>query len=253
MRIALGVEYDGTNYHGWQYQIDISTIQEKVEDALSKIAMHPIKVVCAGRTDAGVHALEQVVHFDTNVVRPDIAWVFGTNSNLPLDIRIIWARRVSEDFHARFSAISRQYNYKIHNNQIASAIMRDRTVRVKPFLNTELMHKAGQYLVGRHDFSSFRGSGCQAKHPIRNIIFLDVTRDGSIINIDIKANAFLLHMVRCIAGMLIKVGIGEKPPIWAQEVLEARDRRVCPATALPQGLYFVKADYRNKEGTDDKF
>lgn len=243
MRIALGIEYDGTNYHGWQCQIDISTIQEKVEAALSRIAMHPIKVVCAGRTDAGVHALEQVVHFDTDVVRSDIAWVFGTNSNLPLDIRIIWARRVGEDFHARFRAVSRQYNYKIYNNQIASAIMRDRTVRVKSPLDAGLMHEAGQHLLGRHDFSSFRGSGCQANHPVRNIIFLDVTRDGNIINIDIKANAFLLHMVRCIAGMLIKIGTSEKPPIWAKEVLEARDRRVCPATALPQGLYFVKADY----------
>lgn len=243
MRIALGIEYDGTNYHGWQCQTDISTVQEKVEAALSRIAMHPIKVVCAGRTDAGVHALEQVVHFDTDVVRSDIAWVFGTNSNLPLDIRIIWARRVDEDFHARFRAVSRQYNYKIYNNQIASAIMRDRTVRVKSPLDAGLMHEAGQYLLGRHDFSSFRGSGCQANHPVRNIIFLDVTRDGNIINIDIKANAFLLHMVRCIAGMLIKIGTGEKPPIWAKEVLEARDRRVCPATALPQGLYFVKADY----------
>lgn len=243
MRIALGIEYDGTNYHGWQCQIDLSTVQEKVEAALSKIAMHPIKVICAGRTDAGVHALEQVVHFDTAVIRPNIAWVFGTNSNLPLDIRIIWARKAHEDFHARFSAISRQYNYKIYNSQIASAIMRDRTVRVKPPLDIELMHEAGQYLVGKHDFSSFRGSGCQANHPVRTIIFLNISRDGNIVNIDIKANAFLLHMVRCIVGMLIKVGTGEKPPIWAKEVLEARDRKTCPATALPQGLYFIKADY----------
>jgi len=243
MRIALGIEYDGTDYHGWQCQIGLSTIQEKVEAALSKIATHPIKIVCAGRTDAGVHALEQVVHFDTDVIRSDIAWVFGANSNLPGDIRVIWARKVHEDFHARFSAVSRQYNYKIYNNQIASALMRNRTVRVKPSLDANLMHEAGQYLVGRHDFSSFRGSGCQANHPVRTIIFLDVARDGNIINIDIKANAFLLHMVRCIVGMLIKVGMGEKPPIWAKEVLEARDRKVCPATALPQGLYFVKADY----------
>lgn len=243
MRIALGIEYDGTNYHGWQCQAGLSTIQEKVEFALSKIALQPIKVVCAGRTDAGVHALEQVVHFDTEVIRQDIAWIFGTNSNLPLDIRIIWARKVSDDFHARFSAISRQYNYKIYNNQIASAIMRNRTVRVKTPLNVNLMYEAAQYLVGRYDFSSFRGSGCQANHPVRSIIFLNVSRDNNIINIDIKANAFLLHMVRCIAGMLIKIGMGEKPSIWAKEVLEARDRRVCPATALPQGLYFVKAEF----------
>jgi len=243
MRIALGVEYDGTNYHGWQCQTGLSTIQAQVELALSKIAMHPIKIICAGRTDAGVHALEQVVHFDTDVIRPDIAWIFGTNSSLPPDIRIIWVRKVSEDFHARFSAISRQYNYKIYNNQIASAIMHNRTVRVKSPLDANLMHAAGQYLVGRHDFSSFRASGCQANHPVRSIIFLNVSRDDNIINIDIKANAFLLHMVRCIVGMLIKVGVGDKPLAWAEEVLKARDRRVCPATALSQGLYFVKAEY----------
>jgi tRNA pseudouridine38-40 synthase len=245
MRIALGIEYDGTNYHGWQSQTGLSTIQEQVELAVSKIAEQPIKIICAGRTDAGVHALEQVVHFDTAVLRPDIAWVFGPNSNLPADIRILWARAVSEDFHARFSAISRQYNYKIYCSHIAAAIWRNQTVRVKPPLDVNAMHAAGQYLVGRHDFSSFRGSGCQANHPVRNIILLNVTQDGAIINIEIKANAFLLHMVRCIVGMLIKIGAGEQPAIWAKEVLAARDRRVCPATASPQGLYFVKAEYNS--------
>lgn len=251
MRIALGVEYDGTNYHGWQCQLGIQTVQQEVEAALSKIALHPVKVICAGRTDAGVHALEQVIHFDTSAVRPDIAWVFGSNNHLPPDIRIIWARQVGEEFHARFSAIARQYNYKIYNHRITSALLRDRVMRVSQPLNADLMHEAGQYLVGRHDFSSFRGSGCQANHPVRHIIFLNISRCDNIINIDIKANAFLLHMVRCIVGMLIKVGAGERPPSYAKEVLEACDRRICPATAAPQGLYFVKADYVTKDSNND--
>lgn len=243
MRIALGVEYDGTSYHGWQRQNNICTVQEKVEYALSQVAAEPISVVCAGRTDAGVHALSQVVHFDTEATRSDRAWILGTNTNLPPDIRVLWARHTSFDFHARFSATARQYRYIIYNNKIASAILRHRAMWFPFPLDEKLMHEAGQYLVGEHDFSSFRGSGCQAKSAKRNVMFLTVTRNGCTVTIDIKANAFLLHMVRCIVGMLVKVGEGEKLPSWAKEILIARDRRVSAATAPAQGLYLVGAEY----------
>jgi len=243
MRIALGIEYDGTGYHGWQKQDNICTVQEKVEYALSQVAAEPINVVCAGRTDAGVHALGQVVHFDTTAMRSDRAWILGTNTNLSPDIRVLWARHTTSDFHARFSAIARQYRYIIYNNTVASAILRHRTMWLPFVLDEKLMHEAGQYLVGKHNFSSFRGSSCQAKSAERNVISLVVARNGGMITIDIKANAFLLHMVRCIVGMLIKVGEGEKPPSWAKEILIARDRRVSAATAPAQGLYLVGVEY----------
>lgn len=243
MRIALGIEYDGTNYCGWQRQHNVSSIQEKIEDALSKVASQSVSVTCAGRTDAGVHAFGQVAHFNTDANRPDSAWILGTNSNLPKDIRILWARHVADDFHARYSATARHYRYIIYNNKVASAILRHRSMWLPFALNEKLMHKAGQYLIGEHDFSSFRGSGCQSKSTKRNVMSLVVTRGGGMVTIDIKANAFLLHMVRSIVGMLIKVGTGEKKPIWAKEVLEARDRKVSAATAPAQGLYLVGVEY----------
>jgi tRNA pseudouridine38-40 synthase len=243
MRIALGIEYDGTNYYGWQRQDNVSTIQEKVENALSQVAAQPIRVTCAGRTDAGVHAFGQVVHFDTDAMRPDSAWILGTNSNLPPDIRILWARHVSDDFHARYSATARQYRYIIYNNKVASAILRHRAMWVPFVLNEKLMREAGQYLIGEHDFSSFRGSACQSKSAMRNVMFLEVTRGAGMITIDIKANAFLLHMVRSIVGMLVKIGTSEKSPFWAKEVLEAHDRKVSAATAPAQGLYLVGVEY----------
>lgn len=243
MRIALGIEYDGTGYHGWQRQDNICTVQEKVEYALSKVAAEPISVVCAGRTDVGVHALGQVVHFDTTAMRSDRAWILGANTNLPTDIRVLWARHTSSDFHARFSATARQYRYIIYNSMVASAVLRHRTMWVPFTLNEKLMHEAGQYLVGEHDFSSFRGSGCQAKSAQRNVISLVVARNSNMVTIDIKANAFLLHMVRCIVGMLVKVGKGEKPPSWAKELLAVRDRRLSAATAPSQGLYLTRVEY----------
>ena len=244
MRIALGIEYDGTNYHGWQQQNGVTTVQEKVELAISKIAAHPVAIICAGRTDAGVHALEQVVHFDTAAKRPDSAWILGVNSELPADIRVLWARHVADDFHARYSAVARQYRYMIYNNTVASAILRHRAMWLPFMLNEKLMHKAGQYLLGEHDFSSFRGSNCQAKNARRNVKSLAVTRNGYMVSIDIKANAFLLHMVRSIVGMLINIGRGEKPMTWAQEVLLAHDRRVSAATAPACGLYLVRIEYK---------
>jgi len=246
MRIALGIEYDGTNYHGWQRQRNICTIQEKVEQALSQVASQPILIACAGRTDAGVHALGQVVHFDTIAMRPDRAWILGANSDLPSDIRILWARHVSPDFHARYSATSRQYRYMIYNQKIAPALLRHRAMWCSHELNEKLMSEAGQSLLGRHDFSSFRGSGCQAKSAIREVISLDVKRSGGMINIDIKANAFLLHMVRNIVGVLTKVGTGERPRTWVKEVLHACDRRKAAVTAPACGLYLVKVEYANE-------
>ena len=247
MRIALGIEYDGTNYYGWQRQQNVCSIQEKVEIALSQVASQAIITTCAGRTDAGVHALGQVVHFDTDAKRPDRAWILGVNSNLPDDIRILWARHVASDFHARYSAIARKYRYIIYNNKIASALLRHRAMWCRSALDEKLMHEAGQSLIGEHDFSSFRGSGCQAKTAKRRVISLAVTRNGAMINIDIKANAFLLHMVRNIVGVLLKIGMGERPVTWTQEVLSACDRKVAATTVPACGLYLVKVDYANPE------
>lgn len=243
MRIALGIEYDGTNYYGWQRQLNVASIAEEVEAALSKIAASPITVICAGRTDAGVHACGQVVHFDTVAMRPDSAWILGTNSYLPDDIRVLWARQVSPDFHARYSATSRQYRYIIYNHKVASALLRHRAMWWSRALNEKLMQEAAQNLIGEHDFSSFRGSGCQAKTAKRCVMSLDVVRSGAMINIDIKANAFLMHMVRNIVGVLLKVGVGEKSPAWVKDVLLARDRKLAAIAAPACGLYLTKVEY----------
>jgi tRNA pseudouridine38-40 synthase len=246
MRVALGIEYDGTNYYGWQRQHNVCSVQEKIEQALTEVASQAITVTCAGRTDAGVHAFGQVVHFDTDAKRSDRSWILGANSSLPSDIRILWARHVSPDFHARYSATSRQYRYMIYNNIIAPALLRHRAMWCPHVLNENLMNEAGQSLLGEHDFSSFRGSGCQAKTAKRQVMSLEVTRNSSMINIDIKANAFLLHMVRNIVGVLVKIGMGKCSVIWAKEVLDAYDRRKAATTAPACGLYLTKIDY-----TDD--
>lgn len=245
MRIALGIEYDGTHYHGWQKQENLSTIQGQVEEALSKVADASIYVSCAGRTDAGVHAYGQVVHFDTEVERPIKAWILGTNGYLPANIKVHWAKQVSNDFHARFSATARQYRYVIFNSKIAPAILRHHALWYPYDLNESAMQEAANYLLGEHDFSSFRGSGCQSKSKCRCVEIIDVKRDNLIVTIDVKANAFLLHMVRNIVGLLLEIGRGEHPPIWAKEVLELRDRTACAATVPAQGLYLMKVDYGN--------
>jgi len=243
MRIALGIEYDGTNYFGWQRQFNLVTIQEKVEQAVSLVAGEKIIATCAGRTDAGVHAFGQVVHFDTEAKRSDRSWILGTNCNLPADIRILWARHVSPDFNARYSATSRYYRYMIYNNKIASALLRHRAMWCPYEVNEKLMNMAGKYLLGEHDFSSFRGSECQSKSVKRNITLLEVHRSGCSINVDIKANAFLLHMVRNIVGVLVEIGIGKHPPEWAKEVLEACDRKLAAVTVPAAGLYLVNVEY----------
>lgn len=242
-RIALGIEYDGSRYCGWQYQDHSPSVQEKVETALSRVANHPVRVHCAGRTDSGVHAWGQVVHFDTAAVRETHAWVLGGNANLPADISVLWARPVTDDFHARFSAVRRQYRYRIFNRPVRPAVMAGRVSWEYRPLNIERMQAAARALVGEHDFSSYRALACQAKSPVRTLYRLDVTRQGELVSLDLEANGFLHHMVRNIAGVLMTIGAGEAEPGWAREILELRDRTLGGVTASPHGLYFVAAYY----------
>lgn len=244
-RIALGLEYDGRGFKGWQSQRTpgIATVQETLERALAEIADHEVKVACAGRTDTGVHATAQVVHFDTPSQRPLKAWVRGGNTLLPDTVAIRWARVVDEKFHARFAALSRRYRYVIHNLPVQSALLRD-LVTTHPYpLEAEPMASAGRYLLGEHDFSAFRGAGCQSATPMRNLTRLDVWRKGDFILVDVQANAFLQHMVRNIIGVLLPIGEGRREPEWAREVLESRDRTLAGITAPPQGLHLVQVAY----------
>ena len=243
MRIALGVEYDGTNYSGFQRIPHAISVQETLEKALSEIANHPIAIVCAGRTDAGVHAHEQVIHMNTDAIRDPKAWTLGVNQKLPPDIRILWAKPVSEDFHARFSARARQYHYKILNREMGSALLHKRMLHHRYPLDEKLMHETAQVLVGQHDFTSFRASGCQAKHPIRTIEWIKITREKDVVLIDIQANAFLHHMVRNIVGSLLLIGRGRESPDFIEKALLAKDRRQAGPTAPAHGLYFHKVSY----------
>jgi tRNA pseudouridine38-40 synthase len=246
MRIALGLEYKGSNYHGWQRQPKLLSIQECVEQAISKVADYKIQVFCAGRTDVGVHAKNQVIHFDTNAKRNLDAWILGGNSNLPCDISIKWAQQVDNNFHARFSALARSYRYLIYNNKIRPAIFADQVTWHIKNLNEKSMFKAAKHLLGEHDFSSFRGCDCQSKTAMRNIHHLHIKRRGKLIILDIKANAFLLHMVRNIAGLLMVIGEGKQEPIWAREVLKNCDRRVAAVTAPAHGLYLTRVYYPDR-------
>lgn len=243
MKIALGIEYIGTNFHGWQKQSGLHTVQSRVEDALSKVADMPIQVQCAGRTDVGVHALGQVVHFETTKNRDLRAWVFGSNCYLPHDIRIQWAQDVHDDFHARFSAFSRHYRYFIYNHQVPSAIFHNRMTFHPVELGDKSMHDAAQCLIGEHDFSSFRSIHCQSLSAMRNVTKIAVKRSGKVITIDIVANAFLHHMVRNIVGTLLEIGMKKRPPCWTKEVLDEKDRCLAGATASASGLYFLSVEY----------
>jgi tRNA pseudouridine38-40 synthase len=243
MRIAFGVEYEGTHYSGFQRLPHALSIQQKLEEALSKIANHPVEIVCAGRTDAGVHAVEQVIHADITAIRAANAWTFGVNQYLPPDIRILWAKPVEDDFHARFSARSRRYHYHILNRPMGSALLRNRTLHHPYPLNEHDMQVAAQSLIGEHDFTSFRAAGCQAKHAIREIFSITVTRTQETLVIDIHANAFLHHMVRNIVGSLLLVGDGRKPLDFIEEVLRKKDRTQAGPTAPPHGLYFYHVAY----------
>jgi tRNA pseudouridine38-40 synthase len=242
-RIVLGVEYDGSAYAGWQWQDGKATVQGQLEKALSKIANQPITVLCAGRTDAGVHALEQVVHFDCQVERDMHAWLMGGNSQLPDDIRITWAQPTQGDFHARYSAIARAYRYVILNRPMKSALLRTQATWCYQSLDEQSMHQAAQALLGEHDFSSFRAQSCQSVSPNRLMHFIDVYRDEQRVIIDLCANAFLHHMVRNIAGVLMEIGMGRRSRAWTSELLAIKDRSQAAVTAPPHGLHLAAVYY----------
>lgn len=243
MRIALVVEYDGSQYHGWQAQTGLHTVQQALEQALSKVADCTISVVCAGRTDTGVHATNQVVHFDCEKERTIRAWIHGANSFLPKDISVKWGKEMSDEFHARYSATARTYRYAIYNGAIRPALLRSNVTWQYRQLDYRLMHQGAQSLIGEQDFTSFRSVECQSKTPMRNIHQIQVTRVGDLVIIDITANAFLHHMVRNIAGVLIAVGSGRHPVSWVDEVLKAKDRRLGAETAPSYGLYLTQVTY----------
>ena len=247
-RLAFGVEYDGSNLLGWQSQQKGRSVQGCLQEALSKVADETLKVIGAGRTDAGVHATAQVIHIDTSAQRSERSWLLGANSNLPDDISVNWARPVDDGFHARFSARSRTYQYLILNRNARSGLWRRHSSWVREELEVERMRQGAQFLLGEHDFSSFRAAACQAKTPVRTVHCIDIERRGDLVSLRICANAFLHHMVRNIAGTLIRIGRGDAEPAWAGAVLEARDRCAAGSKAPPTGLYLVGVAYDESHG-----
>src|SRR5579875_1009965 len=238
MRVALGIEYDGTDFFGWQRLGHGPSIQAEIEAALSFVANHPVEVTCAGRTDAGVHARCQVAHFDTTAEREERAWVLGATTRLPHAIAVLWARAMPRDFHARFSARARRYRYVILNRPIRPALEARFVAWERVPLDADAMHASAQALLGEQDFSSFRAVSCQARHALRHVGAVSVRREGECVTVEIEANAFLHHMVRNIVGSLLEVGRGERSVGWIAELLAARDRSVAGVTAMPQGLTF---------------
>jgi len=247
-RWALGIEYDGGPFYGFQRQRQSPTVQACLEDALSQVANERIRVHASGRTDAGVHALGQVVHFDATPHRDERAWLLGGQTHLHPGVAIRWVRPVSDEFHARYSARARHYRYRILNRLSRSAIHRDRAYWVHQSLDADSMHRAAQALVGEHDFTSFRAAGCQARNPIRSVAAVRVRREADEVVMDIQANAFLYHMVRNIVGSLVLIGRGERPEVWLTELLAAKDRRQSGMTAPAHGLYFISALYDSAWG-----
>jgi tRNA pseudouridine38-40 synthase len=243
VRIAVGIEYDGSAYAGWQSQAALRTLQRVTEEALAAIAAEPVSLTCAGRTDAGVHAVGQVAHFDTHAVRSMRSWVLGANSALPGDVSVSWALPVPAHFHARFCAEARTYRYVIVNRLARPALLQRRAAWVHRPLDHERMAEAARALVGEHDFSAFRAAECQARSPVRRMERLSVERHGERVVIEASANAFLHHMMRNIAGLLIAIGKGKAPPDWAPEVLAGRDRTRSAATAPACGLYLASVRY----------
>ncbi len=252
-KIACRVEYQGHAYSGWQFQKHSNSVQACVEDAISRVANETVTVICAGRTDAGVHATGQVIHFETNTQRSDYSWIMGINANLPDDIAIKSIHKVNDDFHARFSATSRSYRYIIYNKQTPNALYTNLVTLYRQHLDADAMQEAAKHLVGKHDFSSYRAARCQANTAIRTISELNIERKGDYIYIDITANAFLYHMVRNIVGVLLSIGVGEQPIVWAKSVLEAKDRKKGGVTALSDGLYLVRVQYPPEHGLSDDF
>ncbi|MDD5298495.1 MAG: tRNA pseudouridine(38-40) synthase TruA [Rhodocyclaceae bacterium] len=246
MRIALGIEYDGTCFSGWQSQPSGNTVQDALERALARIAGEPLKVVCAGRTDAGVHGIGQVAHFDTEVLRPITAWVRGVNTHLPPSVAVTWAEPVPDEFHARFSARSRSYRYLLLNHPVRPGLMQGKVGWFHAPLDLPAMREAAGLLLGTHDFSSFRAAECQAKTPVKTLHQADIRREGTLVSFDFRADAFLHHMVRNLVGSLLFVGKGVRPPNWMAEVLACRDRTQAAPTFAPGGLYFMGVEYEEK-------
>lgn len=246
MKRVLGIEYCGRHFFGWQRQSCGRTVQACVEDALSEVADHSVRVTCAGRTDTGVHAFKQVVHFETDRDRPSQAWVLGTNVNLPSDISVLWTKEVDDNFDARFSTLSRTYRYYILNRPSYSAISVGLITWEHRKLDIERMCVAALYLLGEHNFNSFRATQCQAKNPVRTIHSLYIVQREDVIAVTITANAFLQHMVRNIVGVLIAIGTNQKEPHWAKDVLAAEDRRFGGVTARSDGLYLYDVSYEER-------
>jgi tRNA pseudouridine38-40 synthase len=248
MRIAMGIEYDGTDFFGWQRLKEGPSVQARLEQALSRVADHPVDVSCAGRTDAGVHGRCQVVHFDTPAQRDMRGWVLGSCSNLPDSVAVLWAQPVADDFHARYAARSRRYRYRILNRPVRAALEARYVTWERLPLDAGRMHQAAQALLGLHDFSAFRALSCQAKHPHRTVLSVDVRRDGEYVTLEIEANGFLHHMVRNIVGSLLLVGRGERPVEWMAELLAGCDRQVAGPTGPASGLTFIGPRYEARWG-----
>jgi tRNA pseudouridine38-40 synthase len=243
MRIALGIEYCGGSYCGWQSQPSGCAIQDHLERALERFANAPIRTITAGRTDTGVHALAQVVHFDTDIEREEASWVRGTNANLEPDIRVLWAKGVAGDFHARFSARSRTYDYFLLNDGVDAGLWKGRVGWFHAPLDAGAMRQAAAAILGEHDFSAFRASECQATSPLRFVTRAEVSAKGKMVRFRFTANAFLHHMVRNLVGSLVYIGSGRKPPGWIAELLQARDRSLAAPTFAPDGLYLAAIEY----------
>ncbi|VFP88137.1 tRNA pseudouridine synthase A [Buchnera aphidicola (Cinara piceae)] len=243
MKFVLSLEYDGSVYYGWQKQRSVLTVQECVEIAFSKIANHKVDVICAGRTDQGVHAIKQIAHFDTNTIRSNNIWLKGVNSLLPYNITVLWIREISSDFNARFSALSRSYRYIILNKSRRSSFMTKYYYYVRDILDIKKMQYSARFLLGRHDFTSFKSSGCQSLSPNRKIISLLVYHLNDFVIIDITANSFLYHMVRNIVGCLVSIGLSKQNINWTKIVLYNKNINKMYSTVPPQGLYFLSASY----------
>ncbi len=249
-RIACRVEYDGSRYNGWQSQphAGSNTVQDTVEKGLAAVATQPVRTHCAGRTDTGVHGFSQIIHFDAPVQRSPKSWVMGANANMPPDVRLHWALPVPPDFHARFSALSRRYRYLIANTPVRPALRAAQLTWQRRPLDDRAMHTEAQCLLGERDFSAFRAASCQSSSPMRNVQSVSVIRRGDLVLVDIRANAFLHHMVRNIVGSLLAVGTGRAAPGWLAQLLECRDRTLAADTAPAAGLYLVEVEYPQSFG-----
>jgi tRNA pseudouridine38-40 synthase len=252
VRLALGISYNGHAYQGWQSQLSGKTVQDQLELALSKFSSHKVSTLCAGRTDAGVHGLMQVAHFDTRLERPTSSWVRGTNSHLPRDIAVQWAQPVPDEFHCRASALSRRYTYVLLESPVRPSVDNGRVGWVFSRLDLTTMQQASAHLLGQHDFTSFRASACQALTPVKTLHSLDISRHGSYWRFDFEADAFLHHMIRNILGCLLLVGQGKRPPQWLHEVLLERNRDAAAPTFSPDGLYFLGPRYAAHWGLPDR-